>query len=117
MNHKWNTRIALIAVACMINHQSAQAQQEENQGPKRPDHKGKGHGIHLADLDANEDGVITEQEYLDAVSAESEERADKLFTQYDTNEDGTITTAEIGDVHAAAIEERLMGILARWDSD
>ena len=117
MNHKWNARIAVIAMTCMINVHHVKAQQDENQGPKRPDHKVKGHGLQLAKMDVNEDGLITEQEYLDAVAASAAERSDKLFTQYDINDDGAITAAEISDVHAAAIEERLMGILARWDAD
>ena len=119
MNHKWNTKIALIAAASIVSLQGLNAQEEEPQGPDRPGRgpHGKGAGMHLIEMDTNEDGVITQDEFLAAAAAHGDEHATDLFARYDTDEDGVITTDEVSAVHAAAIEERLLGILARWDAN
>lgn len=119
MNHKWNTKIALIAVATIVSLQGLNAQEEQPQGPDRPGRgpQGKGGGMHLVKMDANEDGVITQDEFQAASAAQGDEHATDLFARYDTDEDGVITTDEVSAVHAAAIEERLLGILARWDAN
>lgn len=119
MKNTWNTKIALIAAASIVSLQGLNA---DHKGGKDSDRsgrgpKGKGGGVHLAKMDADENGSITKAEFMAAVASKGEDRVAKLFAQYDANEDSVITTDEITEVHAPAIEERLLGILARWDEN
>lgn len=74
----------------------------------------------FAMLDANKDGVVTEQEAATARAAMRKDMADKMFAQIDTNKDGTISRAEFeahlahmgGPDHGAAApqEDRMFGL-------
>ena len=119
MKHSWNTKIALIAAVSIVSLQGLNAQQDHTQKPERPGQgpHSKGGGMHLVEMDANGDGVITQDEFMAAAVAQGDEHVTELLARYDTNEDSVITADEVSTVHAAAIEERLLGILARWDAN
>lgn len=51
----------------------------------------------FARLDANKDGVVTEQEAATARATMRTEMADKMFAQIDANKDGMVSRAEFED--------------------
>lgn len=75
--------LALIAAAALVRAEEGGDKKSEGRGPRGP-------GM-FEDLDANQDGKVTTEEF----AAKQKERQDKMFGHLDKNSDGAITKEEV----------------------
>lgn len=99
---KYLMTIALAAVFSLSTYTVLAEQGQEGNRGSRGKHGGKHHKMKtLEELDTNQDGNVTLDEFL----ASHMERITERFKKLDTNQDGSVTQAEM-DEHRERMRER-----------